>query len=142
VHDGHDAAIEAPPDLRELGEPMSIDWEILKFWLVVIALVAFNLPIGVAAWKFRNATGLGDIVQEKTPEGKDTGALSYSRVTGLIGAVVVASLFWIMSNVAIATAITNPADLPDILNGITKLFFVGAALFLPYAFNQLKSLVQ
>jgi hypothetical protein len=121
---------------------VSIDWEILKFWLVAIALVAFNLPIGVAAWKFRNTTGLADIVQEKTPEGKETGALSYSRVTGLIGAVVVASLFWIMSNVAIATAITNPADLPDILNGITKLFFVGAALFLPYAFNQLKSLVQ
>jgi hypothetical protein len=121
---------------------MSIDWDVFKFWMVVIALVAFNLPIAVAAWKFRNATGLGEIVQEKTPEGRDTGALSYSRVTGLIGAVVVASLFWIMSNVAIATAILNPSDLPDILNGITKLFFVGAALFLPYAFNQLKSLVQ
>jgi hypothetical protein len=136
------AAMESAPDLWGGGKPMSIDWDVLKFWLVVIALVAFNLPIAVAAWKFRNATGLGEIVQEKTPEGRDTGALSYSRVTGLIGAVVVASLFWIMSNVAIATAILNPSDLPDILNGITKLFFVGAALFLPYAFNQLKSLVQ
>ena len=121
---------------------MSIDWEVARVWFVVIALVAFNLPIAVAGWKFRNATGLGEIVQEKTPEGKDTGALSYSRVTGLIGAVVVASLFWIMSNVAIAAAIIAPKDLPDILNGVTKLFFVGAALFLPYAFNQLKSLVQ
>ena len=56
--------------------------------------------------------------------------------------MVVASLFWVMSNISIAAAILSPKDLPDILSGVTKLFFVGAALFLPYAFNQLKSLVQ
>jgi hypothetical protein len=80
------------------GKPMSIDWEVAKVWFVVIALIAFNLPIGVASWKFRNVTGLGKVLQEKDAEGDDTGALSYSRVTGLIGAVVVASLFWVMSN--------------------------------------------
>jgi hypothetical protein len=121
---------------------MSIDWEMAKVWLVVVALIGFNLPCGLACWKFRNVTGLSEIIQEKDAAGEDTGAISYSRVTGLIGAVVVASLFWIMSNIAIAVAILNPDDLPDILNGVTKLFFVGAALFLPYAFNQLKSLVQ
>jgi hypothetical protein len=121
---------------------MGIDWEVAKVWLVVLALVAFNAPIGLACWNFRKVTGLSEIVREKTPEGRETQAVSYSRVTGLIGAVVVASLFWIMSNVAIATAIVNPDELPDILNGITKLFFVGAALFIPYAFNQLKTLVQ
>src|SRR3954447_4369979 len=121
---------------------MSIDWDAARVWLVVIALVAFNAPIAVAAWKFRNVTGLGEILQEKDPAGDATGAISYSRVTGLIGAVVVASLFWIMSNVAIAVAILDPSELADILNGITKLFFVGAALFLPYAFNQIKALIQ
>lgn len=121
---------------------MGIEWDVLRVWLVIIALALFNLPIGLACWHFRKITGLADIVQEKAPDGETTGAVSYSRVTGLIGAVVVASLFWIMSNVSIAVAILNPADLPNILNGITKLFFVGAALFLPYAFNQLKSLVQ
>ena len=118
---------------------MKIDWDI---WLVVLALAAFNVPIGVTAWRLRKVDGLADLVEEKGPTGKNTGAISYSRVTGLIGAVVVASLFWIMSNVSIAVAILNPGDLPDILNGITKLFFVGAALFLPYAFNQLKALIQ
>ena len=142
---------------------MSIDWEVAQIWFVIIALIGFNAPIAVAAWKFRNVTGLGEIVgrtakeraindqpgsalsamvQEKTPEGKPSGTLSYSRVTGLIGAVVVASLFWIMSNIAIADAILDPEVLPDVLEGVTKVFFVGAALFLPYAFNQLKSLVQ
>jgi hypothetical protein len=121
---------------------VGIDWDVLRFWLVVIALVGFNLPIILACWHFRKTTGLSEIIQEKDQEGLNTGAVSYSRVTGLIGAVVVSSLFWIMSNVSIAVAILNPADLANILNGITKLFFVGAALFLPYAFNQLKSLVQ
>lgn len=121
---------------------MSIDWEVAKVWLVVIALIAFNAPILLSCWKFRSATGLAEIIQEKTPEGKDSGSISYSRVTGLIGAVVVASLFWIMSNISIAVAILNPEALPDILTGVTKLFFVGAALFLPYAFNQLKALIQ
>lgn len=141
-----------------------IDWEVARVWLVVIALIAFNGPIAVAAWKFRYVTGLVDAVgeadqdetkergkpgsaltamlQEKTPEGEPSGTLSYSRVTGLIGAVVVASLFWVMSNVAIADAIIDPDSLPDVLNGVSKLFFVGAALFLPYAFNQIKTLIQ
>jgi len=141
---------------------MSIDWNIT---LVVVALVAFNVPICVAAWKFKDVSGLAEVIgssgdgtkravlktsdstlaamlQEKTPDGKPSGGLSYSRVTGLIGAVVVASLFWIMSNISIAIAIVDPGQLADILNGITKLFFVGAALFLPYAFNQLKALIQ
>jgi hypothetical protein len=143
---------------------MAIDWDI---WLVVLALIAFNAPIAVTGWHFRKLTGVAEMLpggsrevagepgkervrapalvamlQEKAPDGSPSGAISYSRVTGLIGAVVVASLFWIMSNVSIAVAILNPGALADILNGITKLFFVGAALFLPYAFNQLKSLVQ
>jgi hypothetical protein len=118
---------------------MGIDWDI---WLVVAALFFFNLPIALSCWHFRKITGLSEIVREKDAAGETTGVVSYSRVTGLIGAVVVSSLFWVMSNVSIAVAILNPSDLPNILNGITKLFFVGAALFLPYAFNQLKSLLQ
>jgi len=146
---------------------MGIDWADPKVWFVIIALIAFNGPIALAAWKFQYVTGLADVLgrpipteaadataedppgsalnvmlQEKRPDGKPSGTLSYSRVTGLIGAVVVASLFWVMSNVSIAVAILDPSQLPDILNGITKLFFVGAALFLPYAFNQLKALIQ
>ena len=146
---------------------MGIDWADPKVWFVIVALIAFNGPIAVAAWKFRFITGLVNVpggstqdeakerairkkpgsavtamLQEKAPNGEPTATLSYSRVTGLIGAVVVASLFWVMSNVSIAVAILDPGELPDILNGITKLFFVGAALFLPYAFNQLKALIQ
>ena len=141
-----------------------MDAEYVKYWLVALAVIAFNIPIAVAAWKFRNISGLSEVIddggairavekdrsggalnailQEKAPDGTPSGALSYSRVTGLIGAVVVASLFWVMSNVAIAVAILNPGDLENVLGGVSKLFFVGAALFIPYAFNQIKTLIQ
>lgn len=121
---------------------MNIDWDAFKFVMTIVALAAFNAPILIAGWRFRQVSGLNEVLQEKDADGHDTGAVSYSRVTGVIGAVVVASLFWIMSNISIAIAILNPKDLPDILNGVTKLFFVGAALFVPYAFNQIKTLVQ
>jgi hypothetical protein len=121
---------------------MEIDWEAFKFVMTIIALAAFNVPILIAAWRLRTVDDFSQALREKDPDGGSLGAISYSRVTGMIGVVVVGSLFWIMSNVAIGTAILNPKELPDILNGVTKLFFVGAALFLPYAFNQLKTLVQ
>jgi hypothetical protein len=121
---------------------VEIDWEAFKFVMAILALAAFNTPIFIAAWRLRQVDGFSEALREKDPEGQGTGSVSYSRVTGMIGAVVVASLFWIMSNVAIGTAILNPDDLPDILASTSKLFFVGAALFVPYAFNQLKTLVQ
>lgn len=120
---------------------MSIDWDVARIWLVVIALIAFNVPILMTYWRLRTVP-LTEYVHEKDAAGRNTEGISYSRLTGLIGAAVVSSLFWVMSNVAIAVAILNPDALPDILNGITKLFFVGAALFLPYAFNQIKALIQ
>jgi len=121
---------------------MEIDWDAFKLVMTILALIAFNTPILFAAWRLRGVDDFSDALREKAPDGNGTGAISYSRVTGMIGAVVVASLFWIMSNVAIGTAILNPKDLPDILTAVGKLFFVGAALFLPYAFNQLKTIVQ
>jgi len=114
---------------------------------VAAVLVAFNAPIVVAAiatvMMTPNLPGqVGKVLKEKSPDGSQVDATSYSRVTGAIGAVMVASLFWVVSNIGIVTAILRPSDLPTILNASGKLFLVGAALFLPYAFNQLKSVLQ
>ena len=122
---------------------MGIDWHAVAVGAV---LVAFNLPIVVAAIMALKTPDLrdkvGDVLKEKAPDGSQADATSYSRVTGAIGAVMVASLFWVVSNIAIVTAILHPGDMPTILNASGKLFLVGAALFLPYAFNQLKSVLQ
>jgi hypothetical protein len=108
----------------------------------IVAVVFFNIPILTTAWQLRKVEGLADALKEKDPSGSSTGDVSYSRVTGMIGAVVVGSMFWIISNIVIATAILHPSSVKDITSNISTIFLVGAALFLPYAFNQLKSLVQ
>jgi hypothetical protein len=123
-----------------------IDWEQVRFWGAVAAVAAFNVPIFFAAMMtLRTGTvteQVGSALKEKAPDGTSTGDNSYSRVTGLVGAIMMASLFWIVSNIVIVLAIVHPADVTIVLNSVGKLFLVGAALFLPYAFNQLKSVLQ
>jgi len=121
---------------------MEIEWQALSVAAAIVAVIAFNVPVLIAVMRLRQVDGFSDALREKDPSGDSAGAISYSRVTGMIGAVVVSSLFWIISNIVIVTAILNPKDLPSILSNVSTLFLVGAALFLPYAFNQLKTLVQ
>ena len=121
---------------------MDVDTKAIQIIAAVLAVLFFNLPILFTAWRLRGVSDINDALREKDQDGQATGAVSYSRVTGMIGAVIVASMFWIISNIVIATAIIHPANVKDILSNISTIFLVGAALFLPYAFNQLKSLVQ
>ncbi len=120
-----------------------MDWRV---WLTVVALTAFNLPTVYAAFKSWNAKAIGPTfsaaLKEKAPDGSSTDAVSYSRVSGAVGAIMLGSLFWIISNIVIAYAILSPETVGDILGSVGKLFLIGSALFLPYAFNQLKSVLQ
>lgn len=65
---------------------------------------------------------------------------SYSRIAGLIGAVVMATFFWAVANVTLAKMITEPQVVAKSLEGVFALMFAGAAMFLPYAANQLREL--
>ena len=122
---------------------MDIDWRAVA---IGAALVAFNGPILFAALQASRVPALGQQVgaalKEKDAAGDPTDATSYSRVTGAIGAVMMGALFWVISNIVVVLAIVRPADVTTILGAVGKLFLVGAALFLPYAFNQLKSVLQ
>jgi hypothetical protein len=71
--------------------------------------------------------------QGAAPQPPDT---SYSRVTGMIGAIVLATLFWSIGNVILWKAFTDPTKITELLHGMTSFFAGGATLFLPYAFNQ------
>jgi hypothetical protein len=119
-----------------------MDWNLIRLVAAIVAIIAFNLPICYAALAMRKVEGFSDALREKNPTGTSTGDVSYSRVTGMVGAAVVGSLFWVVSNIVIATAILAPHDVTSILSNISTMFLAGAALFLPYAFNQLKTLVQ
>lgn len=72
-------------------------------------------------------------VAELTPVGT-----SYSRVTGLVGAMVVSTFFWGIGNVILYRAMLKPEGLEAFISSLWTFFVGGASLFLPYAFNQAK----
>ena len=63
---------------------------------------------------------------------------SYSRVAGMIGAVVMAAFFWAVGNVVLYKAFLDPGSINNLVGSLGTFFLGGASLFLPYAFNQLR----
>ena len=106
-------------------------------------LVVFNVPILVIAVRLPLVNQLKTALLEKdATTGASTGDLSYSRVTGLIGAVIVTSFFWAMGDLVLVKAFTAPGEVKELLTSVGPFFLAGSALFLPYAFNQLKTVFQ
>lgn len=64
---------------------------------------------------------------------------SYSRWAGFIGATVMATFFWSLGNIILYKAFSSIAEIRDLLSSLTTYFFAGSALFVPYAFNQLRA---
>lgn len=64
---------------------------------------------------------------------------SYSRLAGLIGAIVLAIFLWAFGNVVIYLSLTDPKSVTSVLSSISSYFLAGSALFAPYAFNQLRT---
>jgi hypothetical protein len=107
--------------------------------LPVFLQIVFNIPVLLLAWRLPLLADLRQALKEKDPIGGATDTTSYSRVTGLVGAVVLTAFFWAISNIVIFKAFTTIGDIKLVTDGSYRLFIVGAALFLPYAFNQIKS---
>jgi hypothetical protein len=112
----------------------------LIFSLLVFG--AFNLPILVVACCLPFVDQLGQALKEKSPIGGACDATSYSRITGLFGAVAVTGFFWAIGNVLLLKALTNIGEIKTITDNVGRFFLIGSALFMPYAFNQLKSAVS
>jgi len=104
-----------------------------------LVLVVFNLPPALLTWKLLRSVDLRQVLREKTPAGGPTDATSYSRLVGLMGATVLTSLFWALGDVVLYKSLTQISDIRPILDGVGPLFLAGVALFLPYAFNQVRS---
>lgn len=108
-------------------------------WLVFLS---FNLPVIATLVFVPCAARLSEALKEKSPFGDSTGVTSYSRVVGTLGAVIVTAFFWAGGNIFLGMALT-PGDfghLAQLLNAFGRFLLFGSALFLPYAFNQLKTL--
>jgi hypothetical protein len=118
---------------------MSMPPNNLLTWIV---FATFNLPILAIFIAVPFGKFLDNALKEKTPTGDSTGVASYSRVTGALGAVILTAFFWAIGNVVLADTLSPnaAATIGPLLNAVGRFFLVGSALFLPYAFNQLKTL--
>ncbi len=103
-------------------------------------LLIFNIPVLAILLALPFLKALKVIVSEKDATGVATGAPSYSRITGLVGGVLVTSLFWAIGNIVLMEIFTKISDVSTIIKAVWPFFLLGSALFLPYAFNQLKSI--
>jgi hypothetical protein len=131
--------VSAVAMLRKRWEERAVDIKSLLPWLV---LLTFNVPIMAALVCVTFSARLSDVLKEKSPLGDCTGITSYSRVIGAVGGVIVTAFFWAGGNILIASALAleDFTQLTKLIDALSRFLLFGSALFLPYAFNQLKSL--
>lgn len=67
---------------------------------------------------------------------------SFSRVAGIVGAIVLVVFFWGLANAILYDAFTYLDHIKQIVQNTWQFFLVGSALFAPYAFNQLTSIFK
>lgn len=116
---------------------------------VIIFYAAIIIYSLILAWGIRQAHliinkqgGLANILSEKTDdpakaEGQPT---SYSRVSGFVGSMGLASVFigigyWVIFMLFADKQITN-------LENLKAYFLSGSALFAPYAFNKISGMFK
>lgn len=107
--------------------------------VLIGALIAFNLPIVLVSIFVPFLAHMRRALWDKGANGPIE-STSYSRITGLFGAVVLTTFFWAMGNVILwRVATARDQDVEALIDSVWKFFLLGSALFLPYAFNQLRS---
>jgi hypothetical protein len=109
-------------------------------WLTFLVLAAFNGPILAILVIVPFGDRLASALQEKTVDSSESGATSYSRITGALGAVVLTAFFWSLGNIVLIRALSDVTTIKPMMDAISPFLLVGSALFLPYAVNQLKTL--
>jgi hypothetical protein len=113
------------------------------FWFVFAVLVLFNgATIKLLTLLLKDVT-MSDAVREKGPQAALDAAgvaeTSYSRIAGMIGAIVMATFFWAIANVIIYKALHNTTEIEKLITSISSFMLGGSSLFLPYAANQLRA---
>lgn len=133
------AAMFAPPGRLGAREPMAVNDTIL-LW---ITLGIFNIAIIVLLRLTLKSVSLTEAMREKsTPEQPNASDTSYSRIAGMLGAIVLGCLIWGLGNAVLARAILEPQEVETMLKGVWPFLLSTSALFAPYAFNQLKDAMQ
>jgi len=148
--DAMPAPVATPPPVAASCSTVACSLIEPVFWIV---FVVFNLAAIVLlmvtskAIDFKSALTEKSLTPSSPPPSGNGGTApppagdvpqSTSRAIGALGGMVIVAFFWACCNVAVYLALTNPANLTQFAQGVWPLFLAGSALFLPYAFNQLK----
>jgi hypothetical protein len=105
----------------------------------ILTLLVLNVPVAALLLRLPFIADLAQALKEKSPIGGAGDTTSYSRVTGLVGAVIMTSFFWAMANIIVFMAFSAVGEIKPLIDSVKVFFLVGAAMFLPYAFNQIRS---
>ncbi len=115
-------------------------------WVLLLTLAVFDFGTAVLLrWTLQKVEPAA-LVREKgvaSRAGGEAGGeeTSYSRVAGVVGSVVIACFFWAFGNILIWRAFADPSgqSLKALVDGVWPWLTGGAAMFLPYAVNQLRA---
>ena len=118
-----------------------------KFTAGTILLIIFDFSVVVLLRLSLKDVNFNNALREKSaPTGANGSAngdnTSFSRLAGLLGAIVLAVFFWMLGNVVIWQLVVSPAEVTTVVDSTYKYFLVGAALFAPYAVNQLAGIFK
>lgn len=120
--------------------------------VLYLALAVFNAGTVVLLIAALKGDGAEKALREPLPSnitaadlkeagGKDE-RTSSSRVIGLIGGIVLTTFFWAVGNAVLLKMFLAPNEVGALLAGVPSFMASGAALFAPYAVNQLKNAIK
>lgn len=109
-------------------------------WIWWLAFTVFNAPIAAFLTSIPFGKRLDKVLKGKAPDSSASDATSYSSIVGAIGAIVLVSFFWVLGNLVLSLVPEDITKVKPLLGTMNPFFLIGSALFLPYAFNQLKTL--
>ena len=116
----------------------------LFLWIVLIIYnfsTIFLLRIVLRSLSFPSMLVEKRVLTDST----STVPTSASRVIASIGSIILATFLWGLGNVVLYKSIistTADTGIKNLLDDIGNFFLAGAALFAPYAFNQLTSVFR
>jgi hypothetical protein len=109
-------------------------------------LLGFNLAVVILLFTILTRVDLRGALREKSPSGAapapdaPTPPGSSSRVTAMIGAVILACFLWASGNVVLSYWLGGDiARAKEVIASMGSYFLAGMALFGPYAVNQLNA---
>ena len=102
--------------------------------------VSTGASLVYALFNLRKLTGIITEKRLKTRSSNGSDMTSFSRVTGLVGIVYLTAFMWCLGFFVLDSIWSTPDQVAKVIASSGQFVMGGAALFAPYAFNQLSQI--